>query len=78
MNLSAKNKQIQRHREQTCCCKGSGGEEELGVWASGYKLLYVEWIDNKVRLYSMGNYIQYPIINHNVKGYERECMQMYN
>jgi len=50
------------------------GEEELGVWVSGYKLLYVEWIDNKVLLYRTRNYIQYPIINHNGKGYERECM----
>ena len=29
------------------------------------KLLYREWIDNKVLLYSTGNGIQYPVINHN-------------
>ena len=31
------------------------------------KLLYIEWINNKVLLYSIGNYIQYPVINHNGK-----------
>ena len=33
------------------------------------KLLYVEWINNKVLPYSTGNYIQYPVINHNGKEY---------
>ena len=36
---------------------------ELGV--SRYKLVYKEWINNKVLLYSTGNY--YPVINHNGK-----------
>ena len=31
------------------------------------KLLYIEWINNKVLLYSTGNYIQCPVINHNGK-----------
>ena len=38
------------------------------------KLLYGEWINNKVLLYSTGNYIQYPVINHKGKGYEKECI----
>ena len=55
-------------REQTCCCQGGGGrggmEWEFGV--SRCKLLYIEWINNKVLLYSTGNYryIQYPVISH--------------
>ena len=28
MNLSTKQKQTHRHREQTCGCQGSGGAEE--------------------------------------------------
>ena len=28
--------------------------------------------NNKVLLYSTGNYIQYPVINHNGKEYEKE------
>ena len=43
---------------------------EVGV--SRCKLLYMEWINNKVLLYSTGNYIQYPVINHHGKEYEKE------
>ena len=37
-------------------------------------------ISNKALLYSTGNYIQYPVINHNGKEYEKEYMSvsMYN
>ena len=35
---------------------------------------YIEWINNKVLLYSTGNYIQYPVINHSGKEYEKECI----
>ena len=38
-----------------------------GLGLADVKLLYMEWINNKVLLYSMGNYIQYPMINHNEK-----------
>ena len=31
------------------------------------KLLHLEWINSKVLLYSIGDYIQYPGINHNGK-----------
>ena len=34
---------------------------------SRYKLLHMEWINNKVLLYSTENYIQYPMINYNGK-----------
>ena len=40
-------------------------ECEVGV--SRWKLLYTEWISNKILLYSTENYIQYPMINHNGK-----------
>ena len=49
---------------------------EFGV--SRCKLLNTECINNKVLLYSTGNYIQYPVINHNGKEYKRECIYMYN
>ena len=41
----------------------------VGVWGAKCKckLLYTEWINNKVLLYSTGNYILYPVINHNGK-----------
>ena len=43
---------------------------KLGI--SGYKLLYGEWINNKVLLYSTGNDSQYYVIKHNGKEYEKE------
>ena len=51
---------------------GGGMEWELGV--SRRKLLYTEWINNKVLLYSTENYIQYPMINNNGKEYKKECI----
>ena len=44
---------------------------EFGI--SRCKLLYREWINNKVLLCSTGTYIQYPVINHNGKRYKKEC-----
>ena len=62
---------------QTCGCQGGGGGEgkdgEFGI--SRCKLLYIGWI-NKVLLYSTENYIQYPVINHNRKEYEKEYIYM--
>ena len=40
-----------------------------GFGFSRYKLLYIEWINSKVLLYSTRDYIQYPVINHNGKEY---------
>ena len=45
-----------------------GMQWEFGV--SRRKLLHIGWINNKVPLYSTGNYIQHPVINHNGKGHE--------
>ena len=44
---------------------GGGMEWEVGI--SRCKLLYIEWINNKVLLCSTGNYIQHPMINRNGK-----------
>ena len=46
------------------------GGREFGL--SRGKLLYIEWINNKILLYSTGNYIQYPVIKHNGKEYKKE------
>ena len=43
---------------------------ETGV--SSCKLLYIEWIINKVLLYGTKNYIQQPMINHNGKEFLRK------
>ena len=75
---STKQKQTHRHREQTCGCQGGGGGEgkdwEFGI--SRCKLFYIGWINNKVLLSSTGNYIQYPVINHNGKEYEKKNINM--
>ena len=39
---------------------------------SGYKLLYGEWINSKVLLYSTGNYVQYSVIKYNGKEHGKE------
>ena len=75
MKLSMKQKQNQGHRAQTGGCQGGGGgrgmDWEFGI--SRCKLVYTEWINNEVLLYSTGNYIQYPVINYNGKECEKEC-----
>ena len=55
--------------------EGEQGEDrQFGV--SRYKLLYMEWINNKVLLYSTGNYIQYPVLNHSGKERKKGCMSV--
>ena len=74
MNLSMKQTQINGHRQQTGGCQGgrAWGRMELETGVSRYQLLFMEWVNNKVLLYSTENYIQYPMINHNRKGYEKK------
>ena len=56
---------------------GRGMDWEFGI--SRCKLVYIEWINNKVLLYSTGKYIQCLVINHNRKEYEKErvCVYIY-
>ena len=49
---------------------GQGKDWEFGI--SRCKLVYTEWINNKVLQYSTGNYIQYPVISQNEKEHEKE------
>ena len=64
-----KTEMTQGHREQICGFQGERGWKKngLGGWVSRYKLLYMEYINNKVFLYRWENCIQYPVINHNEK-----------
>ena len=74
MNLSTEQKHTHKYRKQTCGCQVRQGRQGRGMdWEFGIsrcKLLYIGWI-NKVLLYSTGNCIQYPVINHNGKEYEK-------
>ena len=47
------------------------GEGRIEFGISSCKLLYIGWI-NKVLLYRTRNYIQYPVLNHNGKDYEKD------
>ena len=52
--------------------EGDGRKLDLEFGISRCKLVHVEWINNRVLLCSTGTYIQYPVINHNGKDYEKE------
>ena len=52
--------------------KGVREKDGLQVWEFGVgrcELLHFEWISNKVLMYSIGNYTEYSVINHNGKEY---------
>ena len=76
MNLYMK--QTHRHKEQTYGFQGGGRRMDWEFGFSRYKPLFMEWINSKVLLCSTGNYIQFPVTNHNGKEYEKECVYMYN
>ena len=77
MSISIKQKQLTDTEDRLGTTKGA--EDGRGKdWVFGIgrcKLLHTGWINNKVLLhshqgsplYSTGNYIQYPVINHNGK-----------
>ena len=60
MNLSLK--QIHSQRTDLWSPRGNGAGEwmEREFGANRCKLSHIGWINNKVLLYSMGNYIQHP------------------
>ena len=72
IKLSMKQKQTDiENRLVVADGEGAGGEMELEFEVSRSKLAYIGWINNKVKLYNTGDYIQYPVINYNGKEYER-------
>ena len=52
--------------------EGCWGRMDWEFGISRCKLLYIEWTNNEVLLYSTGNYIQYPVRNHNGKECEKD------
>ena len=74
MNLSIKQKQTHRYREEICDCQGRKGRGGRMAWEFGIsrcKLLHIERGNNRVLLCSIGTYIQYPVLTHNGKVYEK-------
>ena len=47
----------------------------MDVWDQPMQAIIYEWGNHKFYIqYSTGNYIQYPVINHTGKEYEKECI----
>ena len=59
-----------RDKQNRLVAAKGGGPWEFGI--SRCKLVYTERINNKVLLFSIENYIRYPMINQNGKEYEKE------
>ena len=75
INLSANRNSLTsiENRLEVAKRESSTGGEDWEFRISRYKLLYfIGWINNKVLLYSTGNYTQYTVINHNGKEYKNK------
>ena len=68
MNLSTKQKETHRNREQTCGCQGEEGQERkgLGDWDQQMKTIIYR-MDKQVLLNSTGNSTQYLVITYQGK-----------
>ena len=76
MNLSTKQKQTHRYREQTCGCEeGGGGRDGSGVCGQQMQTIIYRMHKQQGPTVQHRNYIQYPIINHNGKEYV--CVYIY-
>ena len=65
-NNNLENRIDHGHVGHTCDCQGGGGESGMD-WKFGVnrcKLLHLEWISNKILLYSPGNYIWSLMMEH--------------
>ena len=74
MNLSMKQKQTHRQREQTCGCQGGCvgiREEETGNLGLAMERILYGMDKQQVLLYSIRNYIQCPVIDHNGKEHKK-------
>ena len=69
MKLSIKKNRLTDMENRLVVAK-AGQRVREGWLISRCKLLHIEQI-NKVLLYSIGSYIQYPVINHNGKEYKK-------
>ena len=50
----------------------------LGIWGEQMQTIIQKMDKQQGPTVYTGNYIQYPVINHNGKEYEKECVYMYN
>ena len=80
MSLSMKQNRLTNAENTSVVAKGMWGIGAEVGWSLGLAdtNLSREWINNKVLLYSTGNYIQYPGKNNNGKEYKKECVYVCN
>ena len=76
--LYLRNIMLRKNRLVVAKVEGVWGGKAWEFGISRCKLLYIEWINSRVLLYNTGNYIQYLVINHSGKEYEKECIYVYN
>ena len=70
MNLSMKQKQTNRHREQTC--QGQGMQRDgVGVWVLEMQTIIYSMNKLQGPTVQHRNYIQYPVINSKRKEYKQ-------
>ena len=69
MSISTKQKQTRRYRGQTCACQWGDKDWEFEI--NRCKVVYLGWKNYNILLYRTGNYIPYPVINHNGKEYQK-------
>ena len=79
MNSSTKLKETHSYKKHIFGCQGGSGGEgwEWEVGVSRGKLPCAVWINDKVLLFSTGDYIQDPVTSRNGKEYEKECIYAY-
>ena len=81
MNLSMEQKQESGAQITDGGCQEGGGWEKVGVGGWGWQMqtakCTIDWRNNKVLPYCTGNNIQYPVVSHHGKEYEKECKKMF-
>ena len=78
MNVYAKQKQTHRQNNPVVMKEErEGGGANQVIPGQIQTTTYKKQMNNKVLLYSTGNHIQYPVINHNGNEYEKEYIYIY-
>ena len=72
MNSSTEQKQTQNKLVVAMWEREGVGIQQV-LFVQRMQIVIHRWINNKVLPYSTGNYIQYPMTNHNGE-YEKECV----
>ena len=77
MNVSMKKKQAHRFREEICDCQGGGALRQGRMGVRDQQMRTVIYITDKQQGPTIQHreLIQYPVINHNGKEYEKDLKE---